>query len=79
MQKLGFRHCEAIRMVASGAREEDIRRIMCHADYSMTANVYGNTAQWELRASADLLPHYAVLPYIIQSVFSLKDAVSKMA
>ena len=25
----------------------------------------GNTAQWELRASVDLLPHYAVLPCFI--------------
>ena len=24
--------------------------------------ILGNTAQWELRPSTDLLPHYAVLP-----------------
>ena len=29
-------------MAAAGARPEDIQRIMGHADYSVTANVYIN-------------------------------------
>lgn len=36
------RHTFGTRMAASGARPEDIQRIMGHADYSMTANVYIN-------------------------------------
>lgn len=36
------RHTFGTRMSAAGARPEDIQRIMGHADYSMTANVYIN-------------------------------------
>ena len=35
---------------------------MVSASRFRLADFLGNTAQWELRASADLLPHYAVLP-----------------
>ena len=35
------------------------------SDYVLAARFFfGNTAQWELRLSADLLPHYAVLPFL---------------
>lgn len=58
MQSLGLsdeltphsaRHTFGTRMSAAGVRPEDIQRIMGHADYSMTANVYINQDESALR------------------------------
>lgn len=60
MQSLGLpddltphsaRHTFGTRMAASGARPEDIQRIMGHTDYSMTANVYINQDDSTLKSA----------------------------
>ena len=49
------RHTFGTRMAAAGARPEDIQRMLGHADYSMTANVYINQDVSALRHALDLL------------------------
>ena len=49
------RHTFGTRMSASRARPEDIQRIMGHADYSMTANVYINQDEASLKEAISMM------------------------
>ena len=58
---------------------------MVSASRFRLADFLGNTTQWELRASADLLPHYAVLPYLermetppLMELISIRQAPSPL-
>lgn len=47
------RHTFGTRMSAAGARPEDIQKIMGHADYSMTANVYIDQDESALKSAIE--------------------------
>ena len=49
------RHTFASKMVEAGARPEDLQKIMGHADYSVTANIYNYANAKQLTKAIRLL------------------------
>ena len=49
------RHTFASMMVEAGARPEDLQKIMGHADYSVTANIYNHANAEQLTRAIRLL------------------------